>query len=202
LERASFLYIDGVTKSLKGVTELAYFTSKQVAAIAISAALYGVLSAYIAPIFWGATHMPFFCDTLGMFAFILILWWVRKFGAVITTGIIATIVTLTLNPYSTQFFGFTAASIVFDVLTKLIGYRNSLEKPKLSVISLLFASMVSTATAGIIIGYIFMNPNFLIQWFGGVAFFAVLHATGGVIGAIVGITLTKALSTRISLTRV
>ncbi|HEY4674752.1 MAG TPA: hypothetical protein VIH48_01715 [Candidatus Bathyarchaeia archaeon] len=181
---------------------MAYFTSKQVAAIAISAALYGVLSAYVAPIFWGATHLPFLCDTLGMFAFILILWWVRKFGAVITTGVIATIVTLTLNPNSTQFFGFTAASIVFDIVTKLVGYKNSLEKPKLSIITLLFASVVSTATAGIIIGYIFMNPNSLIQLFGGVAFFAALHVTGGIIGAIVGITLTKALSTRISLARV
>lgn len=187
---------------LKGVTRLAYFTSKHIAAIAISAALYGVLSAYVAPIFWGATHLPFFCDTIGIFAFILVLWWVRKFGAVTVTGIIATIVTLTLNPYSTQFFGFTAASIVFDVLTKLVGYKNSLEKPKLSVISLLFASLVSTAIAGIIIGYIFMNQTYLITWFGGVTFFAILHATGGVIGAIVGITLTKALSTRINLAKV
>jgi len=178
-----------------------YFTSRQIAAIAISAALYGVLSAYISPIFWSATHLPFFCDTLGMFTFILTLWWVKKFGAVTATGVIATIVTLTLNPYSTQFFGFTAASIVFDILTKLIGYRNSLEKPKLSVISLLFASIVSAATAGIIIGYIFMNPNFLIQWFGGVAFFVALHVTGGVIGAIIGITLTKALLKRIDLAR-
>ncbi|MEM3641204.1 MAG: hypothetical protein QXH37_04725 [Candidatus Bathyarchaeia archaeon] len=181
---------------------MAYFTSKQVAAIAITAALYGVLSAYIAPIFWGATHLPFFCDTLGTFAFILILWWVRKFGAVIAVGVIATIVTLTLNPYSTQFFGFTTASMVFDILTKFIGYKNSLEKPKLSVISLLFTSVASTATAGTIIGYIFMNPNFLMQWFGGIAFFIILHATGGVIGAIVGITLTKALSTRINLASV
>lgn len=181
---------------------LVYFTSKQVAAIAISAALYGVLSAYIAPIFWNATHLPFFCDTLGMFAFILVLWWVRKFGAVTMTGIIATIITLTLNPYSTQFIGFTAASIVFDILTKLVGYKNSLEKPKLSIISLLFASLVSTAIAGIIIGYVFMNPNFLISLFGGVAFFAVLHATGGIIGAIIGIILTRALSTRINLAKV
>ncbi|MEM2995292.1 MAG: hypothetical protein QXI91_04670 [Candidatus Bathyarchaeia archaeon] len=181
---------------------MAYFTSKQVAAIAISAALYGVLSAYIAPIFWRATNLPFLCDTLGVFIFILTLWWVRKFGAVTTTGTIATIVTLTLNPSSTQFLGFTAASIIFDVITKLIGHRNSLEKPKLSVISLFFASVVSTATAGIIIGYIFMSPDKLIKQFGGVAFFAVLHMIGGIIGAAVGITLIKVLSTRISLTRV
>ncbi|NWG10779.1 hypothetical protein HXY33_03385 [Candidatus Bathyarchaeota archaeon] len=178
---------------------MAYFTSKQVAAIAISAALYGVLSAYIAPIFWNATHLPFFCDTLGMFAFILVLWWVRKFGAVTMTGIIATIVTLTFNPYSTQFFGFTVASIAFDILTKLIGYKNSLEKPKLSVVSLLCASFVSTGIAGVIIGYVFMNPAFLAALFGSIAFFALLHAAGGVAGAIIGIILTKALTTRINL---
>jgi hypothetical protein len=187
---------------LKGVTNLAYFTSKHIAAIAISAALYGVLSAYAAPIFWRATHLPFFCDTLGIFTFILVLWWIRKFGAVTMTGIIATIITLILNPFSTQFLGFTVASIIFDVLTKLIGYRNSLEKPKLSVISLLFASLVSTATAGTIIGYIFMDSNFLLTFFGGVTFFAILHAAGGVIGGIIGIFLTKTLSTRINLAKV
>jgi hypothetical protein len=188
-------------QSVERCYHLAYFTSKQVAAIAINAALYGVLSAYIAPIFWNATHLPFLCDTLGMFAFILVLWWVRKFGAVTMTGIIATIITLMLNPYSTQFFGFTASSVVFDSLTRLVGYKNSLEKPRLSIVSLLFASLVSAGTAGVIIGYIFMNPNFLITLFGGVSFFAVLHASGGIIGAILGIFLTKTLPTRIGLVK-
>lgn len=178
---------------------MAYFTSKHIAAITISAALYGVLSAYVAPIFWNATHLPFFCDTLGVFAFILVLWWVRKFGAVTMTGIIATIITLALNPYSTQFFGFTAASIVFDILTRLVGYKNSLGKHVLSIITLLFVSFVSTTTAGVIIGSIFMNPAFLTTLFGGIAFFAMLHAAGGVAGAIVGIVLTKTLSARINL---
>ena len=181
---------------------MAYFMSKHIAAIALSAALYGVLSAYIAPIFWGATHLPFFCDIVGIFTFILVLWWVRKFGAITMTGIIATITTLTLNPYSTQFFGFLAASIAFDALTKLVGYKNSLEKPMLSTMILLFASMVSTAIAGSIIGYIFMKPNVLLALFGGVTFFAALHAAGGAIGAIVGIVLTKALTTRINLAKV
>jgi hypothetical protein len=181
---------------------LTYFTSKHVAAIAISAALYGVLSAYIAPIFWNATHLPFFCDTIGIFAFILVLWWIRKFGAVIITGIIATIITLLLNPAQMQFFGFTAASIVFDILAKLVGYRNSLEKPRLSIISLLIIAFISTAVAGFIIGYLFMNANTLAALFGSIFFFASLHASGGVAGAIVGIILTKTLSTRIGLLKV
>jgi len=146
--------------------------------------------------------MPFFCDMVGIISLILALWWIRKFGAVTVTGITATIITLMLNPSATHFFGFTTASVVFDILTRLIGYQNCLEKPMLSVISLLFASIVSTAAAGVVIGTFFMNPNFLMTMFGGVAFFSVLHAAGGVIGGTIGLMLIKALSTRISLSKV
>ena len=141
--------------------------------------------------------MPFFCDMLGIILLILALWWIRKFGAVTVTGIIATVITLMLNPYATHFFGFTTASVVFDIVARLIGYQNCLEKPILSVISLLLTSITSTAIAGIVIGNLFMNP----APFGGVAFFSVLHAAGGAIGGTIGIVLIKALSTRISLQR-
>ena len=146
--------------------------------------------------------MPFFCDMLGVISLTLALWWIRKFGAVTVTGITATIIMMMLNPNATHFFGFTAASVIFDVLTRLIGYQNCLEKPIISVISLLFASVASTAVAGVVIGTFFMNPNFLMTMFGGVAFFSVLHAAGGVIGGTIGLMLTKALSTRISLPKV
>jgi len=176
---------------------MSHFTSLDIATIALSAALWSVLSAYIAPIFWRATHMPFLCDMLGIISLILVLWRVRKFGAVTFTGIIATIITLALNPGATHFFGFTTASIVFDLLTRLIGYENCLEKQILSVGILISASAVSTGVAGIIIGTIFMSPKFLTAMFGGVTFFAVLHASGGIIGSIIGIALTKMISTRI-----
>lgn len=192
---------DSNTIVSKGVT-MAYFTSRVITAIIMCAALWSVLSAYIAPIFWNATHMPFFCDMLGITLLTLVLWWTRKFGAVTITGIIATIVTLTLNPYSTQFFGFTAASVVFDVLTRIIGYQNCLEKSLPSVISLLFASIVSTAVAGVIIGNLFMQQNFLMSKFGGVTVFAALHVSGGIIGGIIGIVLIKALSVRINFPKV
>jgi len=177
---------------------MAYFTSRNITAIVMCAALWSVLSAYIAPIFWRATHMPFFCDMLGIISLTLALWWTRKFGTVTITGIIATIITLMLNPYATQFLGFAAASIAFDALTRFIGYRNCLERSVLSVISLLFASIVSTAVAGVIIATLFMDPNFLTTMFGGLTFFVVLHATGGVIGGAIGLMLIKALSIRIS----
>ena len=146
--------------------------------------------------------MPFFCDMLGIISLILALWRVRKFGAVTITGITATIITLILNPYATHFFGFIAASVVLDVLTRLIGYQNCLEKSIPSVISLLSTSAASTAVAGIIIGNLFMNTNFPTRMFGGVAVFAGLHATGDAIGGTIGLVLIKALSTRISLPKV
>jgi hypothetical protein len=152
-----------------------YFTSRDIAPIAMCTALWSVLSAYIAPIFWRTTSMPFFCDMLGVVSLTFALWWIRKFGAV---------------------------SVIFDVLARLIGYQNCLEKPIISVISLLFASIASTAVAGVVIGTFFMNPNFLVTMFGGVAFFSVLHAAGGVIGGTIGLMLTKALSTRINLPEV
>jgi len=146
--------------------------------------------------------MPFFCDMLGVILLTLALWWIKKLGAVTVTGITATIIMMMLNPNATHFYGFTAASVIFDVLTRFIGYQNCLEKPIISVISLLFASVASTAVAGVVIGTLFMNPNFLVTMFGGVAFFSVLHAAGGVIGGTIGLMLIKALSTRISLSKV
>ncbi|PIU59277.1 hypothetical protein COS86_05095 [Candidatus Bathyarchaeota archaeon CG07_land_8_20_14_0_80_47_9] len=181
---------------------MAFFTSREIAAIAMSAALWSVLSAYITPIFWRATHLPFLCDMLGIISLILVTWWVRKFGAATITGIIATIITLMLNPYATQFLGFTAASVAFDVLTRLIGYQNCLQKSLASVISSLSTSVTSTALAGVIIGNLFMSPNSLVTMFGGLAFFVGLHAAGGAIGGIFGLMLVKALSTRISLPKV
>jgi hypothetical protein len=183
---------------LKGVT-MAHFTSREITAIIMCAALWSVLSAYIAPIFWNATHMPFFCDMLGIISLTLVLWWTRKFGTITITGIIATIITLTLNPYATQFFGFTAAAVVFDILTKLIGYRNCLDRPLLSIVSLLSTSTAAAAVAGVIIGNLFMNLNYLTATFGGVTFFVILHAAGGAIGGAIGLMIIKALSTRISL---
>jgi hypothetical protein len=178
---------------------MTYLATRQITAIVMCAALWSVMSAYIAPIFWNATHMPFFCDMLGIISLTLVLWWTRKFGTITITGIIATIIILILNPYATQFFGFTAAAVVFDILTVLIGYRNCLDRSLLSVVSLLFASIAAAAVAGFIIGNLFMNLNYLIATFGGVAFFVILHAAGGVIGGAIGLMIIKALSTRISL---
>jgi len=176
-----------------------HFTTRDITAIAMCAALWGVLSAYFTPIFWAATHLPFFCDMIGIILIILVMWWVRKFGAITMTGIIATIITLMLNPNATHFFGFTSASIVFDILTRLLRNQDSPEKSLLKMISVFFTSLASTAVAGVIIGYLFTSTSFLVTMFGGIAFFVVLHVAGGAIGGTVGLVLIKALSTRINL---
>ncbi len=171
---------------------MTYFDSRDVAAMAMCAALWSVLSITIAPVFWELTHMPFLCDIIGVISLTLALWWARKFGTVTVTGLIATLLTLSLRPKSTHFLGFTAACVVFDTLARLIGYRNCLGKPIPSTISLLSISIVSTAVAGFIIGNLFMNP----AMFGGVAFFTGLHAAGGAIGGSIGVVIVRALEVR------
>ena len=168
------------------------FSTRDIVAIAMCAALWAVLGTTIAPIFWRLTGMPFLCDMIGVIVLILALWWTRRFGAATLTGVIATILTLTLRPGATHFFGFMAASVVFDVLARLIGYRNCLERPIPSAISLLSISIASTAVAGFIIGLFFMN----IASMGGLAFFAGLHALGGFIGGVIGLTVLRALMAR------
>lgn len=175
---------------------MTYFDSRDVAAMAMCGALWSVLSITIAPIFWRLTHMPFLCDMIGVISLILALWWARKFGAVTVTGVIATILTLALSPEATHFFGFTVASIIFDALARLIGYRNCIEKPTPSTISLLSVSIASTAVAGLIIGNLFTDPKFLAAMFGGIALFAGLHALGGAIGGGIGVVLVRALEAR------
>jgi len=175
---------------------MVYFNTRDIATFSLFGALWAVLSVTISPIFWSLTHLPFLCDMIGISILILTLWWTRKFGAILMTGIIATIVTLALRPSATHFFGFLAASLLLDTLTRAVGYKRCLTKAMASMIYLLVFSIVSTAFAGVIIGTLFMNPQFLTRMFGGIAFFAILHAVGGVIGGVLGIVLIRALENR------
>jgi len=68
------------------------------------------------------TGLPFLCDLMGFSLLTLAVWWARRFGATTIVGLIATVINFIFNPTGTQILGFTAASIVFDVAAKLIGY--------------------------------------------------------------------------------
>lgn len=111
-------------------------------------------------------------------------------------GIVATMLNFVLRPGTFHFLGFTAASIVFDAAAVIIGYRNSLDRGLVSSVILVANSLVSTCVAGVIIGSLFMDPMFLSKMFGGVAFFAVLHGAGGLIGGALGVTIVKGLGLR------
>ena len=60
---------------------MVYFTSREIVAISMSAALWGVLNSIISPIFWEVTHLPFVCDLIGFTCLIIAVWWTKKFGA-------------------------------------------------------------------------------------------------------------------------
>ena len=174
---------------------MVYFSSREVAAISVCAALWSVLSVTVAPLFWQLTHLPFLCDLIGVIALMLALWWARKPGAVFATGVLATIITLVLRPGAVHFFGFTAASLVFDLLSWLSGYERCLERGLLSGFLLLLVSVVSTAVAGVVIGSFFM-PSMALARMGRLAVFAGLHALGGLLGGVVGVVVVSALVSR------
>jgi hypothetical protein len=175
---------------------MTYFKTRDISAIALSGALWAIVNWSVAPIFWELTHLPILCDMVGVSLLIITVWWTRKLGSTTLMGIIATILNFMFRPGATHFVGFLAASALFDGLTKVVGYRNSLSKRFLGSFCLVLFSFLSTILAGVIIGTFFMNPLFLSNMFGGVVFFALLHGVGGLIGGIFGVTIVRGLERR------
>ena len=174
---------------------LVYFQTRDLAGIVIFAALWGVLNVTISPAFFQIFHLPFACDLIGFSALILATWWTRKLGTATFVGLIALIINMMVRPTALHFFGFFAASIVFDLLTFFSGYKRIFRKKLAGSITLFAISVFSAAVAGLIIGSFFMPPQALTSW-GGMAGWAGLHAVGGIIGGAVGVTLMNALTVR------
>lgn len=174
---------------------LVYFQTRDLAGIVIFAALWGVLNVTISPAFFQIFHLPIACDLIGFSALILATWWTRKLGTATFVGLIALIINMMVRPTALHFFGFFAASIVFDLLTFFSGYKRIFRKRLAGSITLFAISVFSAAVAGLIIGSFFMPPQALTSW-GGMAGWAGLHAVGGIIGGAVGVTLMNALTVR------
>jgi len=174
---------------------MTYFNTRHIEAVAMCAAYWAILNNTLSPAFWRLTHMPFLCDLFAFTTLILVGWWARKFGVMSLAGLLVTGLTFMLQPDAFQMIGFIVASILFDILTKIIGYNNSFDKPASSTLILLSSSTICAFIAGLIIGSIVMG----IATFWGILILAGLHATGGLIGGIIGLILVNALKTRISL---
>lgn len=111
-------------------------------------------------------------------------------------GLVATALNFVLRPDAIHFIGFTAACLLFDAATILIGYDNILANNIKGWSLTIVVSTASSAVAGLIIGVFFMNPTFLATAFGGVAFFAGIHAAGGLVGGVLGVTFVRGLESR------
>lgn len=172
-----------------------HFKSKDIASIAVFSALWGILNSTISPIFFRVTGLPLLCDLVGFSVLAITVWWVRKPGAASFVGVIATVVNFVFNPGGFHFLGFTAASIVFDALTCLMGYGRIFKSANSTAAYTLVVSVASAAVAGLIIGTFFMAGPALARW-GGVLGWAGLHALGGFIGGFIGVTIVMALTAR------
>lgn len=176
--------------------KMVYLNSRDIAAISMCAALWGALNLVVSPVFWQMTKLPFCCDLIGFTCLILSVWWTKKLGTATAVGLIATVINFLFRPGAIHFLGFTAASILFDITTRLVGYKICFGKPTLSGISLIGLSIISGALAGSIIGSLFMNPMIISKVYGTVFVFAGLHALGGLMGGVVGFILVKMLESR------
>ncbi len=174
---------------------MTYFNTRDVAAIAICAALWGVLNSIFAPVFFSMTHLPFFCDLIGFSMLTLAAWWVRKFGAITIVGAIATVINFIMVPNAVHFLGFTAAAIFFDLTISLVGFNKPFSKKAYTIASMMPISIISAALAGYIIGTFFMAAPALAPT-GGVIGWAGLHAIGGVVGGAIGTSLVTGLNAR------
>jgi hypothetical protein len=174
---------------------MTYFNSRDIAAIAICAALWGVLNSIFSPMVFSITHLPLLCDLIGFTILTVAAWWIRKFGAITAIGLVATIINFVLNPQALTFLGFTAAALVFDLTSTLAGFNNFFKKAFNTTTIAIIISTLSAAVAGFIIGAFFMTSPSLSLW-GGVSGWAGLHALGGVIGGTIGASLVTALNSR------
>ena len=163
-----------------------YFTSKDITIIVISAAFWSVLNITLAPLFWSLTHLPFFCDMLAIISLFLSAWWTKRLGAATLTGIIATLLNFVFRPGAVHFLGFTIASFIFDVVSKVVGYERCFSK---SGILAVVIAILSTWIAGFIIGMFFLAKADLVV-------FPLLHAVGGLIGALLGLAIIRGLKNR------
>lgn len=176
----------------KGVTRMSYFNTRDVVAIAMSAAYWAIFNNTLSPIFWRMTHLPFLCDFFAMVSLIIVAWWTRKFGTVTITGLLVSALTFMLQPNAFQMLGFIGASFLFDVLTRTIGYKSVFDRPLPSTFALVSLSVLSAWFAGLTIAFIVMNMASL----SGALVFSGLHATGGLLGGVIGIIIVRALNTR------
>jgi hypothetical protein len=168
------------------------FTTKDLTAIATCSAFWAILNIIISPIFWQLTHLPFFCDLLAFISLILVVWQTQKFGSASLVGLVVTALTLVLRPGALHMLGFFVASIIFDALTRILGYANFIEKKIISLVATIGFSTICAGIAGLIIGYFFMGFKTFIS----IIVFSGLHGVGGFIGGSIGFVLINALKRR------
>jgi hypothetical protein len=163
----------------------AWFTTVDVALIVVFSALWAALNLTIGKLGFTLFRLPIFCDFAVFFTLLLTVWMVGKFGAASIVGIIGAIIVSFLAP-SAHLIGFSASSILFDVLMLVNKHRLRLKIRDLWVAA--SVTVISAYFAGVVIGIFFMGrplDEATLQW--ALTIWGGWHLVGGIIGAVIAL---------------
>jgi hypothetical protein len=130
-----------------------YFTTKDIALIAVFSGLYATLNLTLGPISVTLLGIPVIHDFAAYFPLLLVTWATAKFGTATLTATTGSIITLILGAPAVM-ISFAATAPLFDALMLISHHR--LNPTKRNVATTMIATSISAYTTGAIIGTIFL----------------------------------------------
>lgn len=163
----------------------AYFTTEDIALIAVFSALYATLS-LTAPISVTLLGLPIIHDFAVFFPLLLVTWTTAKFGTAMLTAAIGTAITLLLGAPAVM-IAFAATAPLFDAIMLLSRHR--LNPTKRNIATTILATSTSAYATGAIIGTLFLHRAPL--WI--FTFWSMAHLIGALITTAITLPIIAAL---------
>lgn len=133
-----------------------YFTTKDIALIAVFSALYATLNLTLGPISVTLLGIPIIHDFAAYFPLLLVTWATAKFGTATLVATTGSIITLILGAPAVM-ISFAATAPLFDALMLISHHK--LNPTKRNVATTILATSTSAYTTGAIIGTIFLYKS-------------------------------------------
>jgi len=133
-----------------------YFTTKDIALIAVFSALYATLNLTLGPISVTLLGIPIIHDFAAYFPLLLVTWATAKFGTATLVATTGSIITLILGAPAVM-IAFAATAPLLDALMLISHHK--LNPTKRNIATTILATSTSAYTTGAIIGTIFLYKS-------------------------------------------